>query len=637
MVSSRNETTGRSVIASAATAARRHADALFFFLWIAAATVKQYGVVFDVAVRPGPWLWLYTPLALLLLLGWLWTLPRRAALSLALLFDLLLSVLFLGDVLYARTFDTVMPFASLSYAGQTGKVADSIGSLLRRTDLLYFADLPLLVGLWYARDGRFASMRRWTLKGAGLVAASSLVLTALLMIADPVRDKRHDGQLKLVGRFGPVYYHLLDIGRFAGRKLLAETPTETEVARVREVLAKERDARPGPLVGAARGLNLIAIQMESINSFVIGLEVGGEMVAPNLTRLAKESLYFTDFWSQAGHGMTSDAELLVHSSLYPLFASAAYFDYPDHIPQGFPMALREAGYTSVAINGGTADFWNRSMVYPRLGFERFLCVDDFVNDEPVRFGVGDGSFFRQVEPKLLELKSPFYAFLESISTHHPYQLGPRLPLPLSAGELSGTIVSDYAEAVRMTDAVLGRFIEKLKENGLASRTLLVIYGDHGAPGIDRKSLVGHLLEHVPTSEFEWTRFERRVPLLIHFPGGAHAGTHEELCGELDLAPTLLSLFGVEADGYTFFGQDALARGGVPLVVLPDGSAADGVRFWSANGGKERSGECYDYQTRQRLSRGDCQELVARAAKDQEASRDLLQRDMAGMVVAHDAP
>ena len=70
--------------------------------------------------------------------------------------------------------------------------------------------------------------------------------------------------------------------------------------------------------GVAKGRNLILIQTESFNDFVIGKTYNGQELTPNLNSLLEtDTFYFNHFYSTTGVGNTCDAEFSVLNSLYP--------------------------------------------------------------------------------------------------------------------------------------------------------------------------------------------------------------------------------------------------------------------------------------------------------------------------------
>ena len=90
--------------------------------------------------------------------------------------------------------------------------------------------------------------------------------------------------------------------------------------------AARRRRRAG--FGAARGKNLIVVQVESLQDFVVDFQVGGQHVMPHLRRWAQTSLRFTNVTDQTSEGRTSDAEFTTMTSLLPLDHGAVAFRYP---------------------------------------------------------------------------------------------------------------------------------------------------------------------------------------------------------------------------------------------------------------------------------------------------------------------
>jgi iduronate 2-sulfatase len=90
----------------------------------------------------------------------------------------------------------------------------------------------------------------------------------------------------------------------------------------------------------------------------------------------------------------------------------------------------------------------------------------------------------------------------------------------------------YYAATSYSDAQIGRLLDALREQGLAERTVIVLWSDHGY----------HLGEHglwTKTTNYE---VDTRVPLIIAYPGEPHPGHASAALVELvDLYPTLVDL------------------------------------------------------------------------------------------------
>ncbi|MBL8862476.1 MAG: LTA synthase family protein [Planctomycetes bacterium] len=98
-------------------------------------------------------------------------------------------------------------------------------------------------------------------------------------------------------------------------------------------------------------------------------------------------------------------------------------------------------------------------------------------------------------------------------------------------------------AVRYADRALAEYLDRARELGLLEHTVVLFVGDHGA------RVYGS--EEIPAASY-------RIPALFLAPDARYRGaTIPRLCSQVDLAPTLLSLAGIDYQA-PFFGSDLLA-------------------------------------------------------------------------------
>jgi phosphoglycerol transferase MdoB-like AlkP superfamily enzyme len=82
----------------------------------------------------------------------------------------------------------------------------------------------------------------------------------------------------------------------------------------------------GSSFGVARGRNLIVVQVESLQDFVVDFRVGRQEVMPHLRRwAAADALRFTNVTDETSEGRTSDAEFATLTSLLPRDHGAVAF------------------------------------------------------------------------------------------------------------------------------------------------------------------------------------------------------------------------------------------------------------------------------------------------------------------------
>src|SRR5690606_5614209 len=143
---------------------------------------------------------------------------------------------------------------------------------------------------------------------------------------------------------------------------------------VRSVKAVE--IKPNPYgFGAAKDRNLIIVQLESFQNFLIGLEIGGHEITPRLNELIKDSFYFSNVYQSIGQGNTSDAEFVVNTGFYPPAQAAASQAYGNKELPGLPRLLSDRGYAALTFHTNDVKFWNRVQMYPALGFNRYFDME----------------------------------------------------------------------------------------------------------------------------------------------------------------------------------------------------------------------------------------------------------------------
>lgn len=581
----------------------------------AALAVKQGALVLAFDLEPGPLLAVTAFASGLAVVAPAGALAGRAQVLAAALLDALGSAVLLADLLHHRHYGDVVSAASLRFAGQLGAETAAVAQILRAPDLLLFADLPLLLAaLRWARP-----LERLPARRVAALLVGALAVATLVRVTDPTRNFHQKGHAWPVRRLGPLVFHGLDLGRAAVRSLRASAATPDEVAAVEADLAarRHRDAAGGLRKGAARGMNLLVVQVESLQGFALGARVGGEPATPHLDALARESIVFDRFHHQVGLGVTSDADYAFHCSGHVLREGSVYVEHADGEFRCLPALLAEAGYSTAAFKATWPWFWNIAAAYRRIGYQRFDAMDDYaVGDLFHRHGLLDRPFVEQTLPRLAALREPFFAYAVTLTSHVPFDFGEPLPADPS---VDGA-VARYLSAIRYSDHAVGDLVDGLRRSGLLDRTVLVVFGDHN--GLRRSDALGAYLGLRKEDAAAWFGVEKRVPLLVRLPGGAAAGRRETLGGQIDLAPTLAALLGVDASSAPFFGRDLLA-GPAPLVAFPDGSATDGRRIHDAPA-MAAAPRCLDAADGRSLPASECAPLAAAAAEELAHSRALIE-------------
>lgn len=391
----------------------------------------------------------------------------------------------------------------------------------------------------------------------------------------------------------------------------------------------------GKYFGIAKNRNLIVLQVESLQDFVIGKTYQGQEITPNLNQLIhNDSFYFNHYFQQIGSGNTSDAEFTTNNSLHGSFKSYTYSLYTENYFHGLPWILKDKGYKTMAFHGYKKDFWNREGAYPSQGFDEFIHEEDYTIEESIGFGLSDMDFFEQTIDYLKVCPQPFYGFLVTLSNHHPYEIPNKYKTLTLKEEDEGTLFGNYLQSVNYTDRAIGRFIEQLKENNLYDNTIIAIYGDHFGLNYKEEEI------HAAVSDFLGYKYDYdemlNIPLFIHIPGLKESKTIETVGGHIDFLPTIAYLIGVEKLETLYFGRNLInADTGfvASQTYMVKGSfIEDNIIFEMSKDGIFGNSRAWDIRTKQPVDLELCREGYIKAANQINLANFYLENDVLGKVL-----
>jgi len=321
------------------------------------------------------------------------------------------------------------------------------------------------------------------------------------------------------------------------------------------------DPLPRDQVRAAAGKNLVMIYMESLERIYTDEHIFPGLT-PNLNRWRAEGLDYTGYLTFTGADYTI-------AGLFSSQCGAPYLPSPvralelggnDANATSFQPSLaclgdvlHAAGYDQVFMNGVDLSFADDGTFFRLHGFDQVLGLQQLekANGNALPqpgWGIYDSDLFRIAATKfekLARLGRPFNLDVLTIDNHPPHGR-PSPGCPRYAAN-----PDDVLQAVHCTDALVGKFLDKISAMPAWKNTIVVVMSDHQSLRNDAWSLY-------PPSY-------KRHPLLFVLNGGQ--GRRDMRFYHMDIAPTVLHLMGVRTNATFLAGSDRSAANapGSPLV------------------------------------------------------------------------
>jgi len=337
------------------------------------------------------------------------------------------------------------------------------------------------------------------------------------------------------------------------------------------------------IVSKTKRPNLLFVVMDNTRADFLGCYGYKANTTPNIDKLAKESILFEEFYSNAEWTLPSHASIF--TGLYPSThnVTGTGKGNPSLSEQFYTMAeyLKEAGYNTTAFSDNL--FISRVYGFDQ-GFSSFTEMFDtfppyIVFRAARKFFIS--SFFTKYKPPTTDLilagfkvwflrhwsfDKPFFAFLNLMDCHMRWnppppfreqffkndifdikRLSKLATVDMASKYLAGKVAISkkefsglkklYAGELAYLDSRLGNLFSFLKENKAWNNTLVVVTSDHGE-NIGEHDLMFHCFSAHNTLT--------HVPFILKLPKGYPAGKRiKSKMESVDILPTLLEILGVK--------------------------------------------------------------------------------------------
>lgn len=225
--------------------------------------------------------------------------------------------------------------------------------------------------------------------------------------------------------------------------------------------------------------------------------------------------------------------------------------------------LRGQGMRTLAVHDWHGWFWMRRSVFPLLGFDRYVALEDmpglpFVGPYPDDEGMVD-RLLKEVQSS----PQPVFAFAISMVSHGPYgyPTRPDAEVQVVDGKLTPDVrreVENHASALYRSDRAFERLLRGVEQSGRP--TLVVHFGDH-LPCLGRQYAAYRELGFVSDDPARWTleERERMSETRVTLWGGEELGPLPERIGASHLGALVLRAAGVPREDVFALSDELLSR------------------------------------------------------------------------------
>ena len=326
------------------------------------------------------------------------------------------------------------------------------------------------------------------------------------------------------------------------------------LAQMDQYFASVEATEKNEYTGMFEGYNLIVITAESFSRFVPDPEL-----TPTLYKMMTEGFYLKNFYNPIWSVSTFDGEYVVLTSLYPKDGVWSLYHMASR-EQAFSYPTRLPDYASYAFHNHTFDYYSRDVSHPAMGYDYYALGRGL--DVTPSWPESDLEMMELSVDKWID-QEPFNVYYLTVSGHAAYtRIGNAMvtknwhrveDLPMSE-EARGYIACN----LELEDAMT-YLLERLRDAGIADRTLIVLSADHYPYGLSDASLnefAGEILDH---------QFELYRSTGIIYADGMEPVEVNKYVANIDLMPTIYNLMGVPYDSRLLMGRDMLSDS--PGLVL----------------------------------------------------------------------
>ena len=430
-------------------------------------------------------------------------LPNRARIIVSIIVDFLISLLLFGDHVYYIFSNSVLSVAQITNLQYGEEIMSTLPMVMQMRQILYFVDILLLLGLLVGKILKIEKKQNSTKKqltAKAIIAVVGIIIFCILGVNYVEKGKQKSYNKDLQISEATIYgYHISDIENAFTMKKQTRYKNYNDMIQDYETLKEDYDTKYGqeryPLEGILEGNNVIIIQLESVQEFVIHKEINGKQITPNLNQFLDENIEFANMYMQS-YSTTADSEHSTITSIYPMENGMSFSRYYTNTYDDLFKIFNQKDYHTSYMHGNYPYFWNRGNVYGRLNLNELVLKEQFEDlSENINGDLSDELLYKQAVQKLKGYDQPFLSYIVAASSHTPFTLEglqDRSKVNIDVGKYKNTYFGNYLEAMNYADYAFGVFLQELKEANLCDNTAILVFGDHNGLNMYNEELIDFL-------------------------------------------------------------------------------------------------------------------------------------------------
>ncbi|MDP2814073.1 MAG: sulfatase-like hydrolase/transferase, partial [Erysipelotrichaceae bacterium] len=289
-----------------------------------------------------------------------------------------------------------------------------------------------------------------------------------------------------------------------------------------------RPTNKNKMTGIYEGYNLILITAEGFSHYAVR-----EDTTPTLYHMANNGYVFNNFYNPIWGVTTSDGEYVATTGLIP---KAGVWSMPvsgeNSMPYTMGNHLRPLGYKTMAFHNHTYNYYKRDISHPNMGYDYY--------------GIGKGLDMENRWPRsdlqMMEItvdryidSQPFHTYYMTVSGHLLYTFTGNSMASKNKTFVENLPYSSNVRAYLATQVEFDRAMEyllsRLREAGVADKTLIAISADHYPYGLQPEE-INELAGYTVDSTFELYRSQ----FILYVDGMEKPVVIDKPVSSLDIIP-----------------------------------------------------------------------------------------------------